>query len=156
MNEYHITHSITMRKNRFMLLMAFAASLVANGCAHNAAVQSADETTADPKNPKVVPMTADDFARHIAPQDVQLVDVRTPQEYAEGHIKGAVNIDVRSREFLGNIQRLDKTRPVAVYCRSGVRSAAAAQQLLGQGFSVADLQGGIMAWQRAGKGVVTE
>lgn len=56
------------------------------------------------------------------------VDARTPQEFIEGHIPGAVNIDINSKDFIRQAASLDKTSPVAVYCRSGRRSKVAAEK----------------------------
>lgn len=96
------------------------------------------------------------FSEFIA-DDVQLLDVRTAAEYAEGHLSGAVNIDVKQPDFLQQAQsRLVASRPVAVYCRSGRRSASAAKQLADAGFTVTNLKGGIMAWRLAGKDVTTD
>lgn len=89
------------------------------------------------------------FASVIARNDVQLVDVRTPAEYAEGHIVGAVNIDVQSPDFAEKITTLNKSRKVAVYCRSGRRSKMAAEQLDKAGFRVIELEGGIQSWSGA-------
>lgn len=84
----------------------------------------------------------------------QLVDVRTPQEYAEAHLVAAVNIDVKAGNFREEIEKLDKARPVFVYCRSGARSKTAANILLKAGFKeVYDLDKGINAWREAGKPV---
>ena len=93
-------------------------------------------------------MDVEHFAQYITNGDVQLVDVRTPEEYAEGHIEGARNIDVFDDDFLEEAQKsLDKSRPVAVYCRSGKRSADAARKLSANGFQVTNLEGGIIAWK---------
>lgn len=83
--------------------------------------------------------------------DLQLVDVRTAPEYAQGHLAQAVNIDLRQPDFLAQMQaQLDKSQPVYVYCRSGRRSAAAASMLRDAGFTqVYDLQGGILNWTSA-------
>ena len=96
-----------------------------------------------------------DFQLSVADGSVQLVDVRTPDEFAEQHIPGAVNIDVYEDDFIDQcMARLDKDRPVAVYCRSGKRSANAAGQLRKAGFKpVLNLDGGIMAWLDAAKPV---
>ena len=89
-----------------------------------------------------------DFADLIKQDGVQLLDVRTAQEYADGHIDGAANIDVKSGDFLTvAIAQLSPKRPVAVYCRSGRRSANAAALLADKGFKVTNLSGGIVAWQ---------
>jgi rhodanese-related sulfurtransferase len=100
-------------------------------------------------------LSPDDFQSSIADGAVQLVDVRTPEEYAEQHINGAINIDVYEDSFIEQCKaRLDKDRPVAVYCRSGKRSANAAGQLRKAGFKrVLNLDGGITAWLDAAKPV---
>jgi phage shock protein E len=64
-----------------------------------------------------------------------VIDVRTPEEYAAGHIAGAQNIDVEGADFASQIASLDKTSPYFVYCRSGRRSAMAADQMAAAGFT---------------------
>lgn len=87
------------------------------------------------------------FAAVIADTTVQLVDVRTPAEFAAGHIPEAVNIDVRGENFESQAQSaLDKERPVAVYCRSGARSKTAAHALAAMGYRVYELNKGFMNW----------
>lgn len=84
-----------------------------------------------------------------------LVDVRTPGEYAQGHLANAVMIDVNSNDFKSRVAKLDKTKPVFVYCKAGSRSSSAADILNDMGFKeIYDLNGGITAWQRANKPVV--
>lgn len=86
---------------------------------------------------------------------VQLVDVRTPQEYNEAHIPAAINMDVKNINFDKEILGLDSTRPVFVYCRSGKRSLEAANILEKNKFKVVyNLGGGINAWKEKGKAVV--
>ncbi len=97
------------------------------------------------------------FEQFVRSDSVQLVDVRTPKEYAEGHIAGAVNINVKDSAFLtAALSRLDKERLCAVYCRSGKRSALAASLLAKRGFAVTNLLGGIIAWSEARKKIVKE
>ena len=87
--------------------------------------------------------------------DSQLVDVRTLKEFGEGHLPGAVLIDVKSVDFDSLILTLDKACPVFVYCRSGKRSLDAAGRLEKYGFkAVYDLGGGINAWKTQGKAVI--
>ena len=75
--------------------------------------------------------------RLIEDDSVQLLDVRTPQEFAEGHIPGAINIDWKADGFLEAAKAaLEAVRPVLVYCRSGRRSAEAAAAMEGIGFKV--------------------
>lgn len=101
-------------------------------------------------------MDVGNFATYVAETPVvQLVDVRTPSEYSEGHIPDAVNIDWYDRNFLAEATaKLDKSRPVAVYCRSGKRSAAAAAELEALGFKVANLEGGIISWENGHEPIV--
>jgi len=80
-----------------------------------------------------------------------LLDVRTPEEYATGHIENSVNIDFKNSSFAENIEMLDKTKTYAVYCASGVRSGKAADLMKEQGFaSVYTLEGGIKTWKDKG------
>ena len=96
-------------------------------------------------------MDVETFAAFVADPQVQLLDVRTEAEYAEGHIDGAVLADVKRDDFLAVAEvGLDKERPVAVYCRSGKRSAKAAELLTAEGYRVTNLKGGIMAWTAKG------
>ena len=76
----------------------------------------------------------------------QLIDVRTPGEFAGGHIDGAKNIDWNGDDFARQASQLDKSRPVFVYCKIGGRSGQAATRLSKMGYQVYDLKGGIMKW----------
>ena len=97
----------------------------------------------------------DEFQTLIADPNMQLLDVRTPEEFDEGHIAGATLVDVNDSSFVDRaVAILDKQRPVAVYCRSGRRSARAANLLVAQGYTVTNLNGGVMAWQDAGKTLI--
>jgi rhodanese-related sulfurtransferase len=79
---------------------------------------------------------------------VQLVDVRTPREFKESHLKGAKNICVTSDDFNEKVKTLDKNKPVFVYCKKGGRSANAAKQLKEMGFTkIYDMDGGILLWK---------
>jgi len=96
------------------------------------------------------------FANYISAKEVQLLDVRTAEEYAEEHLDGALLADVKSPQFLEKAKaQLDKTRPVAVYCRSGRRSANAAEQLSAAGYKCVNLKGGILAWKSKDKPTTT-
>ena len=79
---------------------------------------------------------------------IQLVDVRTPEEYKGNHLKGAQNICVTSDDFKEKVKILDKNKPVYVYCYKGGRSAEAAIQLKDLGFTkIYDMDGGILLWE---------
>jgi rhodanese-related sulfurtransferase len=83
-----------------------------------------------------------------------IVDVRTPEEYQSGHLVNATLINYYDSDFKEQISKLDKSKPVYVYCKAGVRSAKAANILRESGFKeVYDLQGGFDAWSGAGKPV---
>ena len=88
------------------------------------------------------------FKEAIRQKKVQLVDVRTPREYKGGHISKAINIDLfQGGSFKQAFEKLDKSKPVYLYCRSGSRSKKAAQKVLDMGFEkVYDLKGGYMRW----------
>jgi len=101
-------------------------------------------------------IAAETFASAMAEDGVVLLDVRTAQEFAEGHLEGARNIDVQAPDFVQQLQALDNSATYLVYCRTGVRSGVAADQLRAAGFAdVTGLAGGIVAWQAEGRKVVT-
>jgi rhodanese-related sulfurtransferase len=84
-----------------------------------------------------------------------LIDVRTPEEFAQGHIEGALNIDVESGAFAAAIADLPTDGNYVVYCRSGNRSAVAVDQMQAAGFTEVYDMGGIQAWMAAGNPIVT-
>ena len=100
-------------------------------------------------------LSPDAFSKEIAGAGISLVDVRTPEEYAEGHIPGAANVDWQGEDFAGKMKAAyPEDTPVAVYCRSGKRSAAASEKLFSMGYKkVYNLLGGYLAWTGAGKRV---
>ena len=96
---------------------------------------------------KILSVTASVFADSIDNPGVQLVDVRTPDEFSAGNILGSVNIDVQTGHFGETAATmLDKAYTVAVYCRSGNRSKNAAKTLSMMGYNVVELDGGYIAW----------
>ncbi|MBO7618448.1 MAG: MBL fold metallo-hydrolase, partial [Bacteroidales bacterium] len=95
-----------------------------------------------------------DFEAKASDPAVFLVDVRTPEEYAEGHLRGAANIDWNAPDFLAQVEAVcPKETPVAVYCRTGRRSGEASKKLSKAGYAVCNLVGGIEGWLAAGKPV---
>lgn len=97
----------------------------------------------------------EEFQTLIVDQSVQLLDVRSQEEFDEGHIARAILVDVNDTAFVEKAMAvLDPQRQVAVYCRSGRRSARAANQLAAQGMKVTNLDGGVIAWQDSGKSLV--
>ena len=100
-------------------------------------------------------LNATDFASKISNSSVTLVDVRTPGEFSSGHISGALNIDFESGSFEQDIQKLDKTKVYAVYCRSGNRSGQATNLMANDGFkTVFNLNGGVIDWINSGQSLV--
>lgn len=97
-------------------------------------------------------LTAERFSKLV--QEIpgaQLIDVRTPQEYAKGHLNQSINVDWYENDFLQKTAQLDTSKPVFLYCLSGLRSGEAAAKLRKAGFrQVYDLQGGIIKWRAAG------
>jgi thioredoxin len=86
-----------------------------------------------------------------ATSSATIIDVRTPEEFQGGHLKGAVNFNVLASEFANQVGQLDRDHAVFVYCKAGGRSADAAAIMKDMGFTIIyDLQGGYMAWSAAG------
>ena len=88
------------------------------------------------------------FAKKLeATENAQLLDVRSPGEYAENHIENSKNINWNGTDFIVNVEKLDKLKPVFVYCKVGGRSKQACEKLSQLGFiEIYDLQGGILKW----------
>lgn len=85
------------------------------------------------------------------PDDLVVLDVRTPEEFAEGHIEGAILVDFYDDDFRDQLAALDTEVPYLVYCRSGNRSGQAVSMMAELGFGeVTDVNGGIVAWTAAG------
>jgi len=84
-------------------------------------------------------------------EGLQILDVRTPEEFQSGHIRSAVNINVRDPGFAEQISMLKKDMPVLAYCKGGVRSESASTILVSKGFKqVYNMQGGLDTWVKAG------
>ena len=101
---------------------------------------------------KIESVAPEVFAEKIkATSNAQILDVRTPEEFASEHIDKATNINWLGDDFVTNVENLDKSKPVFVYCKSGGRSAKASAKLAELGFkTIYELQGGIMKWNAAG------
>lgn len=97
-------------------------------------------------------LSVDGFAELLQEGKVALVDVRTAEEYAEGHIPGATNIDFYASNFIALFEAaVPKDCPVAVYCRTGKRSTEASEKLVKAGYTVYNLLGGFEAWKEDGQ-----
>lgn len=119
---------------KFLAILAISASLIA--CNKPEGIQSIDAATFQSKETEA--------------QHQQLLDVRTSDEFAKGHIEGAINADINLGDFQTQLAKLDKSKPVFVYCLSGGRSSSAAEVLKENGFKeIYNLEGGILAWNAA-------
>ena len=99
-------------------------------------------------------LSVSDFEKGIAKENVQILDVRTMQEYQSGHIKNALLADwTNTDEFISRTESLDKSKAVYAYCFSGARSFKAAMFLKEKGYTVYHLDGGIAAWKRENRSV---
>jgi len=96
------------------------------------------------------------FSAVVTTPGVTIIDVRTPEEFAQGHIQGAVNYNVQGPDFANQIMGLDPAGVYAVYCRSGNRSQPAVTQLSNIGInSIFELEPGIIGWENAGLPLVS-
>ncbi len=96
-------------------------------------------------------LTATQFGKNVSKDGAVIIDVRTPEEFSQGHLKNAVNINLNDEGFDDQISRLDKTQPVYVYCLSGSRSDEAAEKMRSGGFiKVYEMEGGLLEWRSAG------
>lgn len=132
------------------LVIPFAAALALAGCNDTA-------TTADPAAPAaqesaIKTIDAKALAALKAEGKVQVIDVRTPEEFAEGHIEGAINMPVETFDPAA-IKQVAGEQTV-LYCRSGRRSERAAEMLAAKDGSATHLDGGILAWEEAGQPTV--
>ncbi len=91
------------------------------------------------------------FSQAVTQDEGTILDVRTPAEFAEGHIAGATVVDWNDPSFSSQVAELDKSKRYLVYCRSGNRSAQAVATMREMGFTdITELHGGVIAWEAAG------
>jgi rhodanese-related sulfurtransferase len=136
---------------------AVAISLTACGGSDSASTPEPSASPApDASGIRVV--SASEAAATIAeaPENLVILDVRTQEEFDEGHIEGAVMLDFYREDFAQELAKFDPEVPYVLYCRSGNRSSGARAIMADLGFqSVEDIDGGIVGWQEAGLPVVT-
>ena len=106
-------------------------------------------------NESINQMNSDELIEFIELNDAVLVDVRTEDEYNSGYIENSLNIDYFSNDFSLNTDKLDKSTPIILYCRSGKRSSMSANKISKLGFKeIYNLEGGILEWIEEGNAVV--
>ncbi len=150
-----------MNKSTIQIIISgLVAVIVTAGCSSSAESPSAEATTAPAQETAAAGIrliSAQDGAAIASnpPEDLVILDVRTEEEFAEGHIDGAVMIDFYSDDFADQIADLDPDVPYLLYCRSGNRSGQTTAIMQDLGFSdVADIDGGILSWSQAGLATV--
>ncbi|MBK9739116.1 MAG: rhodanese-like domain-containing protein [Actinobacteria bacterium] len=147
-------------RNRLVALAAATLALASFGLAGCSSTdagtttsQAAVDAVAAPSAPERVDVER--FAEVVASSQSIVIDVRTPEEFAEGHLEGAVNYNVEGPDFAAQIAALDPAGVYAVYCRSGNRSQVAVAAMQQAGINgIYELQTGYTAWQEAGYPVV--
>lgn len=157
-----------MRTSLSRLLVApLAAAVLLAGCSSDSGDSgggAADDTAAadTQSSAETFPsvngavVSVESFEANMDADGTTIVDVRTPEEFAAGHIDGAINIELGSPGFDDLLEQMDPDSTYAVYCQSDNRSGQAVQRMLSNGFtSVYHLNGGIVAWTEAGNEVVT-
>ena len=134
-----------------MKTLASALTICAIVFAAAPAFVHADEKAAD----GAVHVKADAAAKLVQEKKVTVLDIRTSDEFGEGHIAGAQNIDfLQGAAFEAKVKELDKTKPYLVHCQSGGRSSRSLKLFKKLGFeSIYHLDGGLGDWQAAGKPV---
>ncbi len=105
---------------------------------------------------QIATMDVTAFSKAITNEDEIIIDVRTPEEFAQGHIQNAVNADFNDlSQFKAYLDTLDKNQTYLIYCRTGNRSAQAQKMMEEKGFThISNLDGGIVSWQAAGHPLV--
>ena len=138
----------------YRALPALAACALALAACSGSSPQAGSTT---PAPPPAATTSGESAESTTATAATVIIDVRTPQEYQEGHLKGAVNMDLSSGSFAEQIDGLDPNSPYQVYCRSGNRSARAVAAMRDAGFtSVTDLGGIQDAAASTGLEIVTD
>lgn len=101
-----------------------------------------------PKDTAIKVLDSQSFKKMISGSNVQLIDVRKPDEFLTGHLEGAKNIDFYSGKFNVEFNNLDKEKPIFIYCRSGARSKQTAEKIAEMGFKeIYDLKGGMLNYK---------
>ncbi|WP_435299279.1 rhodanese-like domain-containing protein [Timonella sp. A28] len=140
-------HPITLTARTAFAATALAALTALTGCAETSNTPTQESTVAATPSAQThghVDVTS--FMEYVNTPDTVVIDVRTAEEFAQGHLPGALNIDVNAADFNTAINTLDPTQTYALYCRSGNRSQVAQDLMLKKGFTnTVGLTGGVGA-----------
>lgn len=122
----------------FKVILLLVVSISLTGCAQGSSAKKSDVISL------ITPQELNEKLGNIL-----LIDVRTPQEFAQGHIDNAKLIDYMQADFMNKMSKLDTSKELYIYCRSGNRSGKAARKLEVMGFpKIYDLKGGILNWNQ--------
>ena len=138
-----------MNLKQFLILFGM---LVFGACTSETKSEQAatSATTTAVENVIYERMNVPDFQTKLAAtSSPQLIDVRTPEEFSQGNIPGAVNINIQSADFIQNISKMDKSKPVFAYCQAGGRSKKCAEKMKDMGFEeIYELAPGYSGWEQ--------
>ncbi len=96
-------------------------------------------------------ISMNDVTQKMAEPNMQILDVRSPEEFEDGHLKNAINMNVNGESFQSEVEKLSKENPVIVYCKSGTRSTNASSQMEAMGFkTIYNFTGGFSEWAANG------
>ncbi|ADJ26302.1 Rhodanese domain protein [Dehalogenimonas lykanthroporepellens BL-DC-9] len=138
-----------MFKKTLLITLATILAMIPLACSSEPAVEGQIILDLSPAEARTM------IQENLGQTDFVLLDVRTPSEFAAGHIEGAVLLDFNSGNFQAEAEKLDKNKRYLVYCRTSNRSGQAVNLMKNLGFmEVYDLDGGIVAWEAAGYPVV--
>ncbi len=146
-----LTRRAALTASGAALSLALIGPLAACSSSTNAAA-----TAAPVQETKAITKVSPADAESLFKQGITVLDVRTPEEFASGHIAGAVNVNWEGSDFAAQVKQLDPSKPVLVYCHSGNRSGQAVQVMEQEGFQhIYDLSGGVLAWNASGQPLTT-
>lgn len=127
--------------NNLFILLGVSALLTFGSCATETPIKAVEKASISSSLNHVHQL-------NLKNKSVVLLDVRTPEEFAEGHIDGAVNIDVKADDFESKLEALDKNKTYFIYCRSGVRALNATEKMRSAGFKDAvNFKDGMMTYK---------
>jgi len=136
---------------RIVISLALIVSFVFTSCGSEGASTNGNQTSQKSKQGTYSNVSVTDLNTAASSDDIVILDVRTPGEVSQGHVQNSINMDINGRTFSQQADKLDKSKTVYVYCRSGHRSQTASKALVKMGFTdVRNVEGGFLAWEQKG------
>ena len=135
-----VEFQLTMRT---LIILLSVLTFSVSGCSQASSTKTIDRD-----------LNIEQFKTELAKGDAVLIDVRTPGEYASGHLEGSTNIDWSAKDYETHFLALDPAKPVLLYCQAGGRSGQAKEFLESKGYDVKHLEGGYGSWSKAGEATV--